>query len=281
MISAKNFDEKQIGVLFFVFGMSQFICMAPAGYFLDYSNRKIDWVLLSGVVTSALTVLTAITAEKGGKNMALMILFKILQGGITAIMPPGFNGITLGIVGSTGFTHQVSRNRMMNHIGTALIVAAGSLLAYFLYPNIGVLFIVSPLAAIGMAYNLRKIKPTHVDRDAARGLIIESPTMNEYEQYDEEEEDAVVAAAALSWQMMEDNDSVDLAKAEHQKAEIIKTLSDTYPANNEHSYAENLSGPYDWYSGQGDQKALSEPNYKPTSPGAASATSSAYMPPDN
>ena len=117
-----------------------------------------------------------------------MIVLKILQGAITAILPSGFNSITLGIVGSSGFTHQVSRNRMMNHIGTALIVAFGSLIAYFLYPNIGALFVVSPLSAIGLYYHLHRIKPTHVNRDAARCLIIESPTMEEYEHLDESEE---------------------------------------------------------------------------------------------
>jgi MFS family permease len=188
LISAKGFTEHQIGILFFVFGFSQFLCMAPSGYFLDYSNNKINWVIFSGFAASALTVLTALTAAPNGGNMGLMIVLKVLQGGIIAILPPGFNGITLGIVGSAGFTHQVSRNRMMNHMGTALVVAIGTLISYFLYPNIGHLFIVSPLAAIGFYYNLSKIKPHHVHKDAARGLIIMSPTMTEYEYMDEENE---------------------------------------------------------------------------------------------
>ena len=282
LISAKDFNEKQVGILFFVFGMSQFLCMAPAGYFLDYSNRKIDWVLAAGTAASALTVLTAITAEENGKNMALMILWKVLQGGVTAILPPGFNGITLGIVGSTGFTHQVSRNRMMNHIGTALIVAAGSLLAYFLYPNIGALFLVSPLAAIGMAYNLRRIKPTHVDRDAARCLIIESPTMNEYEQYDDEQDEAAVAAAVESWQMMQDDPNCDPAKAADHENEILRKLSNVSYTNTDFQNPPVAPGcGYDNFTstceaGQVEQKPVS-----PTIPASpASATSSSYMPPD-
>lgn len=168
--------------------MSQFLCMAPSGYFLDYSNNKINWVIWAGCATATLTVITALSAEPFGENMGLMIILKMLQGGITSILPPGFNGITLGIVGSTGFTHQVSRNRMMNHIGTALVVAIGSLIAYYLYPHIGHLFVVSPIAAIGMFYNLRRIKPNQVNKDAARALIVISPTMTEYEQMDDEKD---------------------------------------------------------------------------------------------
>lgn len=303
LISAKGFSEKQVGILFFCFGLSQFLCTAPAGYCLDYSNRKIDWVLSAGVAASALTLLTALTAADGGANMGLMIVWKILQGGITAILPPGFNGITLGIVGSTGFTHQVSRNRMMNHMGTALIVAFGSLLAYVLYPNIGLLFVVSPLAAIGMAYNLRRIKPTHVDRDAARGLIIESPTMNEYDLYDEQEEEAAVAAAALSWQRMEDEDESngggDTATKEHHQAEILNQLSNGkayHRQTSTASCASRMSCPYDNITsacgGASEDQVVAPPVTVPTpqhqeqhpaasvaSP-AASATSSSYMPPD-
>ena len=181
LICSKNFSEKQIGVLFLAFGLSQFVCMTPAGYFLDYSNHKIDLVIWSGIITSLLTVATVLTAQDGGDNMGLMIILKIIQGGASAILPPGFNSVTLGIVGGTGFTVQVARNRTMRHAGTALIVATGSLIAYLLYPNIGVLFIVSPLTMIGVYYNMARIKPNHVNRDAARALIIESPTMTEYE----------------------------------------------------------------------------------------------------
>lgn len=188
LISAKSYTEKQVGLLFFVFGMSQFLCMAPSGYFLDYSNNKINWVIWAGCATATLTVITALFAAPFGENMGLMIILKMLQGGITSILPPGFNGITLGIVGSTGFTHQVSRNRMMNHIGTALVVAIGSLIAYWRFPHIGHLFVVSPLAAVGMFYNLRRIKPNQVDKDAARALIVVSPTMTEYEHMDDEKD---------------------------------------------------------------------------------------------
>eukprot|EP00934_Nitzschia_sp_Nitz4_P002803 Nitzschia sp. Nitz4//scaffold54_size114964//104087//105212//NITZ4_003872-RA/size114964-augustus-gene-0.24-mRNA-1//-1//CDS//3329554414//2793//frame0 len=184
LISTENFTEKQVGVLFLAFGLSQFLFMAPAGYFLDYSNNKINWVVFSGAATAFLTVMTPFIPTNGGTNIVPMVISNIIQGALTAVFPPGFNGIALGIVGSTGFTHQVSRNRMMNHVGSALFVAVGSLIAYFLYPNIGALFVVSPIAVIGMYWNLSKILPKHVDRDAARCLIIESPTMTEYEQMD-------------------------------------------------------------------------------------------------
>lgn len=196
LMSTRSFTEKQIGILLFVFGLSQCIFMSPAGYFFDYSNHKIKWVIWSAVATSALTVLIAILAEENGTNMHTMIVLKFLQGAATSFLPPGFNGITLGIVGSTGFTHQISRNKMMNHIGTALVVSIATLVAYYKYPNIGVLFSVSPLACLLFVYYILKIKPTDVHRDAARGLIIKSPTMTEYETMDEQNDVAEVMALA-------------------------------------------------------------------------------------
>eukprot|EP00550_Attheya_septentrionalis_P006071 CAMPEP_0198296886 /NCGR_PEP_ID=MMETSP1449-20131203/34359_1 /TAXON_ID=420275 /ORGANISM="Attheya septentrionalis, Strain CCMP2084" /LENGTH=627 /DNA_ID=CAMNT_0043997623 /DNA_START=204 /DNA_END=2084 /DNA_ORIENTATION=+ len=186
LISSLSFTEKQVGTLFFVFGISQMLTMAPAGYFFDYTRNKIKWVIYAGAATSVLTVLTVALARPNGENLTWMIVMRMLQGGLSSILTPGFNSITLGIVGSTGFTHQVSRNKMMNHIGTAIVVGIGALIAYFLHPNDGMLFGVSPLACIGMIHYLLKIKPEHVDRDAARGLVIQSPTMTEYETLDEE-----------------------------------------------------------------------------------------------
>jgi MFS family permease len=217
LVSAKDFSEKQVGLLFLAFGLSQFLCMTPAGYFLDYSNHKIDWVIWSGAITSLLTVATAITAHPGGDNLGLMVLMKILQGGVSAILPPAFNSVTLGIVGSSGFTLQVSRNRMMNHIGTALIVAIGSLISYLLYPNIGALFVVSPLAMIGVYYNMVRIKPTHVDRDAARALIVESSTMTEYEHL--ETQNSLISDVPVDQQNLSEEES---------GSDVFERESDTY-----------------------------------------------------
>merc|ERR1740139_2036 len=134
LISSKSYSEKQVGLLFFVFGMSQFIFQTPAGYLMDYSNKKVYILTFAAIATTALTVITATFAKEYGQNLALMVFIKFLQGSATSLIPPGLNSITQGIVGAVGMTQQVSRNEMMNHLGTALIVLIGSLLAYALYP---------------------------------------------------------------------------------------------------------------------------------------------------
>jgi hypothetical protein len=98
------------------------------------------------------------------------------QGAITALIPPGLNSITQGIVGSVGMTRQVSNNEMRNHFGTAIIVLTGSLIAFFTYPDIGTLFVVSPIACAGVICFLFKIRPEDIDHDAARGLKLTSDT---------------------------------------------------------------------------------------------------------
>mmetsp|Transcript_24413 Transcript_24413/g.57670 ORF Transcript_24413/g.57670 Transcript_24413/m.57670 type:complete len:514 (-) Transcript_24413:301-1842(-) len=168
LIVAKGYSEKQVGILFFVFGMSQFLFQAPAGYLYDYTEKKLLWLSTAGVLTSMLTVFTAMYASDN--NFILMVLVKFIQGGVTSFIPPGLNSITQGIVGSVGMTQQVSVNEMMNHLGTAILVLLGSVVAYFLYPNIGLLFAVSPIACLFFVFFLNKIKPGDIDHDAARGL---------------------------------------------------------------------------------------------------------------
>jgi len=168
LIVAKGYSEKQVGILFFVFGMSQFLFQAPAGYLYDYTEQKLLWLSTAGVLTTLLTVSTAMFASDN--NFMLMVIIKFVQGGVTSFIPPGLNSITQGIVGSVGMTQQVSVNEMMNHLGTAILVLVGSIVAYILYPNIGLLFVVSPIACILFVFFLNKIKPGDIDHDAARGL---------------------------------------------------------------------------------------------------------------
>lgn len=170
LIVSKMYSEKQAGILFFVFGMSQFLFQAPAGYIMDYTDRKV-WMLASAsVLTTALTLLTAATAQENGANLGWMVVIKFFQGGVTALIPPGLNSITQGIVGADGMTRQVSNNEMRNHFGTAIIVLTGSLMAFFMYPDIGMLFLVSPVACAGVLIFLFKINPSDIDHNAARGL---------------------------------------------------------------------------------------------------------------
>lgn len=184
LMVAKNYSEKQAGVLFFVFGMSQFLFQTPAGYLLDYTDRKVLLLCTAGVCTTLLTVFTAIFAQDGGGNLGLMIFIKFLQGAVTAFIPPGLNSITQGIVGAVGMTDQVSMNEMMNHLGTAIIVLTGSLIAYFKYPEFGIMFIASPIACVGFLWFLNQIKTEDIDLDAARGLTVE--THKEKEDADKE-----------------------------------------------------------------------------------------------
>ena len=171
--------------MFFFFGMSQFLAQTPAGYLMDYSDRKVQLLGGAAVGTTLLTLATAFFALENGANLTFMIFLKILQGATTALIPPGLNSITQGIVGSVGMTSQVSQNEMMNHLGTAIIVLVGSCLAYGLYPNIGLLFVVSPIACAGVMFYLSQIRPGDIDHNAARGLTAESSTTNKLESFDD------------------------------------------------------------------------------------------------
>jgi MFS family permease len=152
---------------------------------MDYSDKKV--LLLGGaaVSTTLLTVATAVFATDYGGNLRFMVFLKVLQGAVTALIPPGLNSITQGIVGSVGMTGQVSQNEMQNHLGTGIMILIGSLLAFGLYPNIGLLFIVSPIACAGVIYYLSKIRPGDIDHNAARGLKEESLTTTRTESFDE------------------------------------------------------------------------------------------------
>ncbi len=198
LIADKFYSEKQVGVMFFVFGISQFIFQTPAGYIMDASDRKVALLAGAALATTALTLLSAITAKEFGENIVWMVFLKFIQGAVTALIPPGLNSITQGIVGSAGMTKQVADNEMKNHFGTAIIVLSGSLIAFYTYPNIGLLFIVSPIACAGVVYFLTRLDPNDIDHDAARGLSKNIPDgTDEYQLASDPKETVETAATPL------------------------------------------------------------------------------------
>ena len=135
--------------------MSQFLFQTPAGYLYDYTESKVLWLSTAAIATTLLTIFTATFATENGGNLTLMIIVKFIQGAVTSFIPPGLNSITQGIVGADGMTEQVSTNEMMNHLGTAFIVLTGSLVGFAIYPDLGWLFIVSPIACVGVIFFLK------------------------------------------------------------------------------------------------------------------------------
>lgn len=180
LLMSQHFTQKEIGALLFAFGISQVVFMAPIGFIMDKMSgrQKLNLVVASGTLCSVITVLTAILSAN--RSMTTQFVLKVLQGAMTAIQPPGLNSITLGIVGGQGFTRQVARNNMLRHIGSAINVGLGTITAYFLYPSVGPLFVVSPLFCLGLVYFARRIEPEQIDTDAARALNEHSSTMDEY-----------------------------------------------------------------------------------------------------
>jgi len=174
LVVARHYTEKQAGLMFFVFGLSQFIFQTPAGYIMDGTEKKVLLLGLASVGTVILLCSTILFSHEGGVNTYLpnyiMILFiRFVQGAVTALIPPGVNGISQGIVGVKGMTHQVARNESNAHLGTSVMFITGSIVAYFLYPNIGILFIMSPLFLLGVLYYLMQMKEDYIDHAEARG----------------------------------------------------------------------------------------------------------------
>ena len=67
LITSKGYTEKQAGVMFFVFGMSQFLFQTPAGYLMDYSDKKVLILGFSAVGTTLLTLITVAFATENGE----------------------------------------------------------------------------------------------------------------------------------------------------------------------------------------------------------------------
>mmetsp|Transcript_26847 Transcript_26847/g.61809 ORF Transcript_26847/g.61809 Transcript_26847/m.61809 type:complete len:626 (-) Transcript_26847:481-2358(-) len=172
LINAKGFSDAQISRLSFLFGTSQFLAGGPAGWIFDRTDRKIRYIAHASVITTVLTVMIPMIARENGKWFWMMAMMRCVQGCCTGFFIPGLNAITQGIVGADGMTKQVSRNKMMAHLGTAILMLSSGMVAYYVYPNVGFLFLVAPAPCLCALYQLSKIRPGQIDHYAARGLVV-------------------------------------------------------------------------------------------------------------
>lgn len=189
LICFKNFSKQQVSQIFLGFGIFQFLSMAPCGYFVDYTSSKIDYLIRASGFVSLLTMMIATFSKPNGDNLNFIIFISCIQGMLTPLVHPLLQSITMGIVGNTGFSEQLTKNRIMNHFGTALSVGSSTVIAYYVYPKLHYIFVVSPMVWLGLIYFLKKIQPRDIHIDAARSLIIQSPTLTEYEEMEMDKDD--------------------------------------------------------------------------------------------
>ena len=167
-----------IGSVMTAGGVAGMLMTAPAGAFIDHTEKKRLVVIVTGICT-VLASFLILWSQSGVVVTASQIATAIAG----AAIGPAVAGMTLGIVRQKGFNAQNGRNQAWNHAGNMIGAGVSGWLGYtFGMPAIFVLAAVFGVFAIASVIAI----PAHaIDHRAARGLEGEKKAKGEaYQQED-------------------------------------------------------------------------------------------------
>ena len=162
-LQQRGWSTGPIGSVMTAGGVAGMLMTAPAGAFIDHTEKKRLVVIVTGICTVIASFL--ILLSQSGWVVTISQVSTAIAG---AAIGPAVTGMTLGIVRQRGFNAQNGRNQAWNHAGNMIGAALSGVLGwqfgmpaiFYLAAVFGVLAIISVLS----------IPEQAIDHRAARGL---------------------------------------------------------------------------------------------------------------
>lgn len=161
-LKGHQFTESQIGLI----TTSASLCALIFGIFLGvlidktHFKRGIIALCIAGIVL-------ATGANYFYPHFTFTLAAQIAIALCAVCLAPAFSAITLGIVGQSGYSRQVSLNEAYKHAGTAF--SAGLSFIFALYYGIGAIFIITALMGVCALVFLALLKSSQINHAVACG----------------------------------------------------------------------------------------------------------------
>lgn len=159
----QGWSTATIGIVMTVGGIAGMLATTPLGALADASKAKRFMVAFC-----ALLVIVASLAILFIPTIAFVTASQIATGIAGAAIGPALAGLTLGLVGQSGLSHQLGRNEAWNHGGNVFAAAGAGFFGFEF--GLTAVFILMTLMAAGSISAVLLIKADDIDHDAARGI---------------------------------------------------------------------------------------------------------------
>lgn len=163
LLTVRQWNAAEIGLLMSVGGIAGIIAQTPAGWVVDRSRRK-----RTVLIAAAVTVTICSVALPFLHGFVPVAATQVLTGASGAMFAPLIAAITLGIVGPRAFTRRTGRNEAFNHAGNAFAATVAGGAAYVFGPV--VVFYLMAAMAVASVLSTLMIPADAIDDDVARGL---------------------------------------------------------------------------------------------------------------
>jgi MFS family permease len=162
-LQGKGWAPGEIGIVMTIGGFAGMLATTPLGALVDATKAK-----RAILVAAAVVIVGASIINYFAPHFAVTAFAQAACGIAAAAVGPAIAGITLGLVGQSGFPHQLGRNEAFNHAGNASAACLGGALGYAF--GIGAVFALMASMAVGSIAATALIRADEIDHAKARGL---------------------------------------------------------------------------------------------------------------
>lgn len=146
-----GWNEGAVGIALSMMGLTALISQTFAGDWVD--KTSVD----RRVFLSAASVLTALSASaiffvEGNSQHGLIYVSKVIEGLSSSFIVPCLSALVLATFGPHNFDAIMASNTMWGHIGSVVAASLAGLVAYFMYPNIKLCFLVIAASALSAVF---------------------------------------------------------------------------------------------------------------------------------
>lgn len=162
-LQQKGWSPSEIGIVMTIGGLAAIVATTPAGAMVDRSAAK-----RAIMVVAACAIVIACAAIYVLPSFGVTVAAQTVNGVAGAVIPTAIAGITLGLVGQSGYPHQLGRNEAFNHAGNVTAALLCGIFGYLF--GLGAVFVVMGAMAIASIAATVGIDSERIDYRAARGL---------------------------------------------------------------------------------------------------------------
>lgn len=164
LLTVRNWEADDIGIVIAAPGLVGILVQAPAGALIDRTPHKRLLLMVASVII-ALCCLAVVVSD----GFVPILLSQAVVGLTQSVYVPCVAAITLGIVGHAALSQRIGRNESFNHLGNMLAAIIAGLIGRFIsYEGIFYFSIVQCLMLLAAVFIIRE---KDIDHNLARGAV--------------------------------------------------------------------------------------------------------------
>lgn len=143
-----GWNEGSVGTALSLMGLTALVMQTVAGDAIDKTtiDRRIFLAIAS--ILTALSASTIFFVREGNQDHGLIYISKIIEGISSSFIGPCLAALTLATFGPRHFDTVMASNILWGHIGSIVAAGIAGLVAYLMYPDIKLCFLVISAAAL-------------------------------------------------------------------------------------------------------------------------------------